>query len=273
MINSKEVPRLPNKVFKFRTWKDNYHKRMLQHNELFLASPSSLNDPFDCRIPPDFIHLSPEGRIKYANDLIIKFYPEIENRGLNVQKQMKRVDDKLSNPQACQREMEEIKYSMEDEAYGIFSVSTVWNNILLWSHYADFHGGICIGFWTKKLISTNSFGRYGKIDYKNNFPHIEPRVPRNPYESIEEAFIQTHTKAKDWKYEKEFRFVTTFEQGIPSKREIIIENGVFAEVILGIKIDESDKTEILSICTRKKIPVYQAKRVDFKFKLLRERII
>jgi len=32
------------------------------------------------------------------------------------------------------------------EKYGVLCFSRSWNNVLMWSHYADRHKGICLGF-------------------------------------------------------------------------------------------------------------------------------
>ena len=57
-----------------------------------------------------------------------------------------------------------------------------------------------------------------------------------------------------------------------SNRSKIISDDYFAEVILGISISDQDKHEIINICKAKQIPVYQAKKVDFKFKITRQKL-
>src|SRR5690606_38889150 len=49
----------PPVIYKYRNWKDCHHRNLLIKNELYMASPGSLNDPFDCRIF--------ENHIKYVN--------------------------------------------------------------------------------------------------------------------------------------------------------------------------------------------------------------
>jgi len=40
----------PRYLYKFRYFdKDDYHLRILTQNEIFFASPSLFNDPYDCR--------------------------------------------------------------------------------------------------------------------------------------------------------------------------------------------------------------------------------
>lgn len=56
------------------------------------------------------------------------------------------------------------------------------------------------------------------------------------------------------------------------ERLIAVPNEVISEVVLGINISTDDKDEIVEICRRKNIPVYQARKVPFKFAIDRELI-
>ena len=41
----------PPVVYKYRNWNDQNHKTIITQKEVFFASPSSFDDPHDCRIP------------------------------------------------------------------------------------------------------------------------------------------------------------------------------------------------------------------------------
>jgi len=58
----------------------------------------------------------------------------------------------------------------------------------------------------------------------------------------------------------------------PFERIIQVTDDVFSEVILGINISKKDKDEIIEICKRKGIRVYQAIKKHFKFEIDREPI-
>jgi hypothetical protein len=49
---------IPQVVYKYRDWNNPFHKNILLHNEIYLASPKDFNDPFDCRIPMNFQNMS-----------------------------------------------------------------------------------------------------------------------------------------------------------------------------------------------------------------------
>lgn len=86
--------------------------------------------------------------------------------------------------------------------------------------------------------------------------------------------VKTHTKAIEWEREEEYRLLKHYlpKEPLDFERLIHINESIFAEVILGISISDDDKNEIVKICKSKNIPVYQAKKKEFMFKIERELI-
>lgn len=84
--------------------------------------------------------------------------------------------------------------------FGVLCFSERWNDILQWSHYADRHRGICLGFDVEGAPS-----KFGKVRY---VPDKDPR-PENP----DQAFVwrSLTTKFEAWEYEREWRVFTTLE--------------------------------------------------------------
>ncbi len=78
------------------------------------------------------------------------------------------------------------------ETRGIICFSKKWNNPLMWSHYAQKHQGICLGFDVNK----NMFEPVEYVGSKLQWP-----------DSIDEEFIRKliFTKFSHWQYENEWR--------------------------------------------------------------------
>jgi hypothetical protein len=144
----------------------------------------------------------------------------------------------------------------------------------MWSHYSNFHKGFCIGFSVKNLLDSLIFGKIGKVEYTMNYPKIKPRIAKKDDQLMSNLFTQTYTKASDWKYEKEYRFMlNTFpKEFTPKNRIVTVPDNFFSEVILGISISKADKNQILDICKKKGIPVFQAQKEIKRFKISREEI-
>jgi len=45
-----EMKELPDVVYKYRFWNDNYHKEIIYEQIVFMAKPSSFEDKLDCKL-------------------------------------------------------------------------------------------------------------------------------------------------------------------------------------------------------------------------------
>jgi|JI10StandDraft_1071094.scaffolds.fasta_scaffold634088_2 hypothetical protein len=261
----------PKIVYKYRDWKDKYHKRILSKNELFLTSPKEFNDPFDNGIPPDFSLLKTEQEATIYVDYMTKtLKDQLLKQGLSIENAKKIALDKILNQkQNLQKESIKLTTEYQNDFWGILSLSSIWNNTLMWSHYANKHSGFCVGFNEEKLRLSKLFGAGGRVNYERKYPRIHPMLQEPDY-----GIISTHTKAKDWKYEKEYRLTKIFYPNIPSKleRKVIIDNSFYEEVIIGVNFPKNAINDIRNECMKKNIPLYQATMIPMKFELSRNPI-
>ena len=263
----------PKILYKYRRWDDLYHKRILENNELYLSSPKHFNDPFDCRIPEDYYLLN---TTDLKNEYIEKILTEQPN---NSEYEINELKDKQnyiriynylnSDISKVQKEMSERWFKLQDLHFGILSMSTIWDNILMWGHYANCHKGFCIGLYEKNLRESNAFGRGGIVNYQNEFPKINPLD-----DIIEKSFTQTHFKALNWQYESEFRLTKTIFPEVPTETDRIVnfKDDTIAEIILGLNISKDDEQTIIEIARKRKIKIYKTYKKVLEFKLDRYEI-
>ena len=269
---------IPKRVYKYRNWIEDDHKNVLKKNELFLASPISFDDPFDCRIPPNFSLLDENEKENYINDLLIKQVGLNLNIDIDFNKAIPEFENRMKNISRVQKDYEKEFFQNQDLYFGVLCLSRLWDSISMWSLYANANKGICLGFFEELLRKSinNNKSACKRVKYDNNFPKIKPIVIKNEYdpEIIKRMFIQYFWKSKEWKNEKEYRIISNFYPKVPEKDDRIIRfpNKAFSEVILGINFPESKKEEIIDICKSKKVRLYQASKADFKFKILRKQI-
>ena len=85
------------------------------------------------------------------------------------------------------------------QSQGLLCFSRTWTNPVLWSHYADRHRGMCLGFDLPR-----TFVR--KVSYVARRPAI-PSV-------VDQSFAKRllFTKFSHWRYEQEFRSFVTLEE-------------------------------------------------------------
>lgn len=265
---------LPKIVYKYRDWTNPFHKRILLENEIYLASPKDFNDPFDCRINQNFGQLTPFEENEYIKDLAIAGFEQAQKDGKDLQKAMEDLELRLKNKPKFQKFADTLLFTDQDKYYGIFSCCKKWNSILMWSHYASNHSGFCVGLFVEKMKNQELFGKLGEVVYETNYPLIKPRVAKKDKQMMINSFIETHTKARCWAHEKEYRFMINkfpIEFTLKNRNKTITDD-YFAEVILGISMPDQAKHEIINICKAKRIPVYEAKKVEFKFKMTRKRL-
>lgn len=260
--------KLPKVLYKYRDWSKEKHRRIIEENEIYFASPKDFNDPFDCRIAPDITQLNDEETKKFIDKTIIQNFSDFDRKGFNIEKLIaQRTIDLTSNKIEEQRRFEEETFKKQDLHFGIFSLSKRWDSILMWSHYANNHSGICIGFYAEELEKIASLN---PVAYSNKFPIISALES----ETLESMIPSIYTKAKDWNYEKEYRLFNISHLNLfdDEKRKIRIPDKCFADIILGLTFDETKINDIKKALQKKKIPVYKIEKVPRKFKLSRKRI-
>jgi hypothetical protein len=112
----------------------------------------------------------------------------------------------------------------KQEHISICSFSSDYKSHLMWSHYADGHRGMAIGFDIDETKYTVEKVNYNGLLNLNIMP--------SKFKDVKDVFLN---KIKDWKYEKEYRIITE-SQGF-----ITIE---IKEIIFGAETPKEDKAII-----------------------------
>ena len=137
-------PKLPEIVYKYRSWKNEFHKAVLLKNQVFLSPPSDFNDPFDCRVTKNHHLLDTPERIEnYIKKGIDENSEYLISQGRNIEFERHDLRERLQNLNQYQKEFEALDIEYTDKYLGVLSLSARWNSILMWSHYGDFHKGYC----------------------------------------------------------------------------------------------------------------------------------
>jgi len=259
----------PSILYKYRNWKDQYHKNLLIKNEIYMSPPSGLNDPFDCRIFENhlkYVNTSDE-KEKYISDSVRNNLQYLNSMNLSVDDATELLRNRLEDTLNYQVRSEVIQSEIDDKYVGIACVSEKWNSILMWSHYADNHKGYCIGLDEKSLRFGQLFGKLSRVKYSDNYPEINPlNKTKKSYE------LKYFYKCLDWEYEKEIRMMNLYVDNNKTNRIITLENKYIKEVIIGLQTPKKDRIEITSIARDKNIDVWQCIKAEFAFKVERFKI-
>lgn len=255
-------------LYKYRDWNNPLHRRILSHDELYVPTVREINDPFDFKIPPDYSFLdTSEKQERYINYLIQTAMPTLSTRGIDPKIKFTELKSLFANDeykQILESRYEMHTSSMIEQHYGICCFSRRWDSILMWTHYSSNHTGICIGFDNLEIDQLNYFGSGGFVDYKTEFPKIDPLHDI----TIESMFTESHTKAKDWEYEQEYRYVKLWEPDQPTQSDklVTLNNKCIVEIVLGLRVSDQTKKEVLEIGKRRNIPVYEITKTRKAFK-------
>ena len=169
---------------------------LITRNEIFRANPAThFNDPFDCK--PFFRAVD-----VHSKDYEQAFYAKLAHLP------KWQVAKMLSLKRADPNEQIVINlglFKMQNafsETSSVFCMTEKPDNLLMWSHYADSHKGICIGF--NIADETDFLSHAHPVSYSSKYPFFDPVAEKDGQIVMEKCFL---TKAKDWEYEAEWRVV------------------------------------------------------------------
>jgi hypothetical protein len=248
------------KLYKYRSL-DGAHKarveRMFTHNELYFPSPHQFNDPFDCRVELS-LGGSDNEKKEYIARLISQYSPDISPADkISLKSRMLRTSN-LRNIGA------EVLDQITNDL-GIFSLSKKSDDILMWSHYANSHRGVCLGFFAGP--GDDFFRISQEVRYRPDYPST--KLNDDQMTRMEATIL---TKSDHWSYEEEYRIID-YASGPGIKT---FPPDLLACVIMGCQIDEQDREDVIrwSRNSPSKPSVFQAKKTHRDFSLqLREIII
>ena len=128
---------------------------------------------------------------------------------------------------------DESKLEEKIKRRGLFCMADDPENILMWSHYAQNHEGICIGYSLDSSLY-ESYADLFEVKYTEDKekPIVEPSDLTDTNIAIEKILTW---KYKDWVYEKEWRLIHKDEL-VHGKDGLTVEApGEIAKVIIGLK--------------------------------------
>lgn len=242
----------------------------LMENYLWFSTPFSFNDPYDCNIKLDIQKYSLKEIYKYLNTT----YQETLNKPtLFTQKDLsEKAKYYLNHPQSFMDIInKELAIGMKD--YGICCFSQNENSILMWSHYANKHKGVCLKFDIN--MDKRTFSTPFKINYKKHLPKFNYIKYRLDY-NFKKALLAQYalgTKHKIWKYEDEVRIIKEKPIG-QYIGPISFNKSSLIEVIFGCRCQKDQMNSINKLlnCFGYSPKYYQMRLIESDFILVKESI-
>jgi hypothetical protein len=244
---------LPTRIYKYRRGDDNRAVSNLQNDLVWMASPDTYNDPYDCSF-------------KVAEEQAVEeFLKTAHGRFIarDVQFGEQKIAQYISNAVESLRNFR--------RTTKICSFSAADDSLLMWGHYAGDHKGFCIGYDLEPLPANDPIRRnlypvmyskdlYDMTEYVNGTVTAERKdfSPLLPLLSVLRKF-------DGWQYEQEWRLIRFNQWPKPDQTQQMPKA---KRVILGSKIAEPRAKEIAAICAERAIEVRIMSLSPDKFELI-----
>lgn len=258
-------------LYKYMPW-NKFTKASLEQGTFWFASPTKFNDPLDCGIS-----LNTKGNTPILKDLLTSGFTEIgiaTGNSIRNPTDISSIVDSIKqfanniteNADLIKTERDEA--TKDQHAYetlksdfsasGILSLSELGDNILMWSHYAQQHEGICIEFERSQNNILGLMDITLPVRYSIKAPIIDAKRYRTTTkeEQIEIEQSLVLTKAADWTYEREWRVL---KNGCANSLQSL--DCKIRSITLGLRAGD-DVFEYISLLT--KLLDFQVKRATLK---------
>ena len=244
--------------------------RIITDCNLYFSAPKHFNDPFDCA--PTVVSLSASDRRDFIktfassnNPMINDDIKELLKRALSNDSLAREMVGRIINPEYLERHM---------NRYGILSLSSQRDNILLWSHYASSHTGFAIEFDISSAVLAHNpnIGSYpqGYFEFNLMATPVEYTSERPPTFSFSrELEAPFFTKSECWEYEQEYRIGSSSGTGLKP-----FDPSLVSAVYLGCAISVPHKDRIISVVEEfnaahnMNVHAFSAERHPSKFELI-----
>jgi hypothetical protein len=181
------------KVYKFRPIRPpayDWTYKLVTAGECYFAPPASLNDPLEYAATFHSEGVSRDLKIQYL--ITTGILPPDAFWG-----DPKVIDETIERFEQQMQAPSEILH--QNGSQGVFCTSEMWDNAVLWAHYADQHAGVAIEIETEgeEILSRPFYVKY--TDRAQKFPLYQPF-------HLSQLHDICSTKTMQWAAEKEIRF-------------------------------------------------------------------
>ena len=197
---------------------------ILLTQRVYCSNPGAFNDPWDCK--PHFnsgLLSEPdenERHVQWAVDICRRNTPMSEQALESMRTTL--LTDPVLAAELIDQNSRELG-SFIDKIYRVYCLGPDVGNLLMWSHYADNHRGVCLEFNLHNDVMCGAL----RCQYLQDFPIMRL------YETSEEANLQILlAKSEVWSYEREYRLVA-LERGAMNVEGTLVTDNNFLQLPVG----------------------------------------
>ena len=246
-------------------------EEFLRTSSIFLSDASRFNDPWDCKPYFDFTRL--DDPVFYERQ--VQWFDRVarKNTAYLSEEEFRRRAARLRSDRPFLERMIHDMATVSDamqQQYRLYCLTTISTSTVMWSHYAQNHTGICLGF----RCCNHVFGSAIRVEYLETFPLIDLAD-----DSMEASLLPFLAKSADWSYEDEYRLIAQEEAEMTADDTLITRNnvlpipeGALACIILGCQMVESERQVVRRLIQEhaQGVQLQQAVRVPNHYQLTLE---
>lgn len=295
------MPRSHDKECFYKFMTSSTAKSVLESSSLRWTKPSNFNDPFDHQVSFQFPYTQDEFASALATEIEKLVYgaePTFTEKTLLSQmvQQMRARRDQIPKEEVLTilfegaKESADLSQDFQNNINTLMSatinqarvlcVTEHNNNVVMWSHYADSHKGVCIRLQCIDEIDNNLLVAR-PVTYTSDFPvfltledqinHLTGTKTINTGKLMANVAFMKH---EDWEYENEWRIHRPHETGEGDYNDWTENPIVFGAIYFGCKINEKEAQELFKLVESKypHMEIYQAKPSAIGFKIEYEKI-
>lgn len=256
---------VPQPLYKYRVWDDKcghvqYGQSILTQKQVYFAAAEQFNDPFDAALPfrYDPNDLTPENIFLKLIEVGRREMPGISEYELQQRAYERQHSGDFESGEYWKSHFPQFRKDINNR-FGILSLTSKNDNLLMWSHYADSHRGYCVGM-NKYTLYKSCGGTFIPAIYNDQIPYI-PLFDT----SSQTLTPLLATKSRVWEYEDEYRII----KSNGSKVAVEIPPEAIMEIVLGCNMAEEHKDAIFSLAKQEfpEARIFEARRNDEEFRL------
>lgn len=247
--------KIPQKFYRYRSLANEYETDNIMQGQIWLSKPTEFNDPYDSMINIDLDEILKK-YLEADKEIIYKYNSLSRGDKRKVRRNIEREKAKLEKD--IKKELEILRKS-----FGIACFSESYDSLLMWSHYADYHRGICLEYSFEEI---KNIAPFCPVIYTDRFENLVNYVDIKQDEVSDEAIKLFMTKSKDWSYENEWRIIDILvEDGAEKGR--ILKGLKPQKILMGCKISDTNERETIKVANKLNIPIAKMKMDTKRFRV------
>ncbi|MCS6116231.1 DUF2971 domain-containing protein [Shewanella baltica] len=207
----------------------------LAQKKIWYSKPAGFNDPFDTRF-------SVTGK-KHV------YVQETDSQKLRQMFDEDMNDAVVHKKVSLEVALDQFRTGIEE--LGILSLANSNTNLLMWSHYAAEHKGMCLEFERNADTKLSDSEAAKPIHYTDNHPTLSAKALLNQVDTLSSQRRILYSKSKHWEYEQEWRHIVEYGNQLHSWPAPLIA------VYFGCKAEEPDINLVKSVISDPKVKYYK----------------